>query len=419
MPIRVRPPLRAVAEPPLTATAMPRRRALLTQGAAALGTLLLAPTGLMALGGLGGCAAGPEASPTLLLRDGLFAPVVLPIGRADIFALSEPMRRFAATRLLGPDAPRDRRRALVQALYDPQGLLLGYDATQTRSAAGTFEQRAGNCLSLVIMTAAFARHLDLPVRFQSVHAQAEYNRSGDLFLVAGHVNIVVGHSVRRLSSEEIQWLTIDFLPQADLANQQSDPIDENTIVAMFMNNRAAEALTEGRLDEAYAWSREAVLQHPRFTAAINTLAVIYTRAGHLAAAEQTLRHAVARAPRDVTVLANLVHLLQRQGRAAEAAPWAAQLARLQPEPPFWWLDRAREALAQGDTDRALTLLQRELRRQPSQHEVHFELARTYAARGNADGAMRHLSLARENSPTRALQGLYAGKIDRLRAARMQ
>ena len=398
---------------PVPPAACESRRALLSAAAAAA-TALLGPFAL------GGCASVPPPDPSPLLRDELFAPLpALPIGREQLFALSEPMRRYAEARLLGPEAPRDRRRALVQALYDPQGLLLGYDATQTRPAAATFEQRAGNCLSLVIMTAAFARHLELPVRFQSVRAEAEYSRSGDLFLVAGHVNIVVGHDGRRLLSEDVQWLTIDFLPQVDLRNQRADPIDESTIVAMFMNNRAAEALTEGRLAEAYAWARQAVLQDVRFSAAVNTLAVIYTRTGHPAAAEQALRHALAESPRDVTALANLVHLLQRQGRTDDAAPWAERLARLQPEPPFWWLDRAREALQRGDTDSALALLRRELRHQPSQHEVHFELARTYAVRGDVDGAMRHLSLARENSPTRALRGLYAGKLDRLRAARMQ
>lgn len=413
MPACVRNEALSAAARPARAGLAPARRTLLAGGASGALALLLGSTGL------GGCAAVPAADPAPLLRDDLFPPVALPVGRADLFALSDAMRRYAATHLLGPQAPRDRRRALVQALYDPQGLLLAYDATQTRSAAETHAQRAGNCLSLVIMTAAFAHHLELPVRYQRVHAEAEYSRSGDLYLVAGHVNVVVGHDGRRSPGDDAQWLTIDFLPQVDLRNQRADPIDEGTIVAMFMNNRAAEALTEGRLAEAYAWSRQAVQQDPRFVAAVNTLAVIYLRAGHPVPAEQALRHALAREPGDANVLANLVHLLKRLGRDAEAAPWETRLARLQSEPPFWWLDRAREALARGDTDSALSLLRRELRRQPVQHEVHFELARTYAARGDPDGALRHLALARENSPTPALRGLYAGKIDRLRAARMQ
>jgi transglutaminase-like putative cysteine protease len=55
----------------------------------------------------------------------------------------------------------------VQALYQPDQIRLEYDAAVTRNAAQAFEARTGNCLSLVIMTAALARELGLTVRYQS------------------------------------------------------------------------------------------------------------------------------------------------------------------------------------------------------------------------------------------------------------
>jgi hypothetical protein len=42
--------------------------------------------------------------------------------------------------------------------------MIEYDSTVTRTAAQTYAARAGNCLSLVIMTAAFAEELGLRVR---------------------------------------------------------------------------------------------------------------------------------------------------------------------------------------------------------------------------------------------------------------
>ena len=56
--------------------------------------------------------------------------------------------------------------ACMHALYDPRELQLDYDATYTGTAAETYAARKGNCLSLVIMTAAFARELGMTVRFQ-------------------------------------------------------------------------------------------------------------------------------------------------------------------------------------------------------------------------------------------------------------
>ena len=71
-----------------------------------------------------------------------------------------------------------------------------------------------------------------------------------------------------------------------------------TVVAMFMNNRAAEHLTARQHDAAGAWARAAVLQEPGFLAAVNTLAIVCLRSGHLPEAEAALRHVLARAPND-------------------------------------------------------------------------------------------------------------------------
>ena len=63
-------------------------------------------------------------------------------------------------------------------------------------------------------------------------------------------------------------------------------IDERTVVAMFMNNRAVEALVQGRTNDAYAWAREAMRHDPSFIGAHNTLGTVYLRIGALAQASQ-------------------------------------------------------------------------------------------------------------------------------------
>ena len=58
-------------------------------------------------------------------------------------------------------------------------------------------------------------------------------------------------------------------------------IEEKTILAMYMNNRAAESLAGGRIDDAYWFARAAVLQDPDFMTPYNTLGVVYQRHGNL------------------------------------------------------------------------------------------------------------------------------------------
>jgi tetratricopeptide (TPR) repeat protein len=373
---------------------------------------------------LAACASAPKAvDASSLLHDELFqAPAEAP-DAAAVFAMSPAMQRYAEATLLHLPSVRDTRRALVSALYEPgaTGLGLGYDAETTRNAAQAFEARAGNCLSLVIMTASFAKYLGMPVSYQTVVVDDTFSRSQEMLFVNGHVNLVLGRMKHRarLGDADPDFLTIDFLPAEQLRGQQTLGIDESTIVAMYMNNRAAEALAAGQINTSYAWARQAVLQDGQFLAGINTLGVVYLRAGHWGHAERALRHVLSRQADHTSALANLAHVLAHQGRDAEAHALRTRLDRAQPQVPFVFLDRARLAIDARDYRQARDLLKQELRLQPYQSEVHFWLAVAHWRLGEPERAASHLSLAVENSTTRQSQALYAAKLALLRAQRLQ
>ncbi len=371
---------------------------------------------------LAGCGTPHNGSPAALglLHDQHFQTVSLPIQADEVLALSPEMRRFANEELVPPGTNGDPRQLLIEAMYrsrdDPRpgNLSLLYQAEATRTAAQTFEARAGNCLSLVLMTASFARHLGIPVRFQAVRVDDSFTRSGHLLLAAGHVNLALGRAgAVLLGSQGMQWTTVDFLPQADLQRQRTQVLPTATVLAMYMNNRAADALVAGRLDESYAWVREALRQDPEFLAGVNTLAVVYLERGLRPQAEQALEHVLERAPSNHAALSNLLGLLEAEGRAADAHVVAQRLARLQDHPPYHFHDLGRAALAQGDAALARDHFKRELRRQPWQHESHHGLAMAYAALGDAARAAEHLALARDYGGNPAMQQLYAAKLARL------
>lgn len=373
---------------------------------------------------LGGCAQPPRTvAVEQLPQDHLFLATreaAIAATEADrLLEMSEPMRLYAERVLRDPGVWRDRRQALIDALYFKHGLQLAYDAEATRTAAEAFEARAGNCLSLVLMTAAFAKHLQLPVAYQQVLIDDEFSRAGDLFFVTGHVNVMLGRHGAPPKGDDAQWLTIDFLPQSELRGQRTVALDDRTLVAMFLNNRSAEALSRGQLTTAYWYARTALQRDPHFAAAANTLGVIYQRAGHLEAAERALRFVIEREPKSASAWANLARLLRARGRTEEADAAAARLAALEPHSPFHFFELGRAALREGDPARARDLLKRELRLQPQQHEVHFWLAQAYAALGDVPAAARHLGFAAENSPTRQSRAIYAGKLERLRSVMQQ
>jgi tetratricopeptide (TPR) repeat protein len=375
------------------------------------------PLLLLLLVGCATRAPGPElAPPVQLLQDALYAPAENVPSAEAVFALSPAMLDYAQTQLASAHRQSDPRMALLDALYKRNGLQLSYDASRTRNAAEAFEAREGNCLSLVLMTASFARHLSLPVSYQVVLTDEYFSRSGNLVMNSQHVNLVLGPTPPRVNTVRSaeDTLTVDFLPASELRGQRTRSLPERTLVAMYFNNRAAEWLALGQTNKAYWWARQALLHDPGYSNAANTLGVIYLRAGQLQAAEAALRHVLDNGVERLNALANLVPLLQRQQRHAEADSLAQELARLQPVPPFQRLQEGQQAMNAGRYEQALALFQQELRLQPYQDEVHFWAAQAAWRLGRFSEAARHMARASEYSTTRDKQERYSAKLEQLR-----
>jgi Tfp pilus assembly protein PilF len=366
---------------------------------------------------LSGCAATSVEPPRpQFFKDALFAPPRERIDPAEVFAASPAMRRYLRVEIRDQLESRGRQQGLFDALYSRNQLRLDYDSAVTRTAREAFDARAGNCLSLVLMTAALAKELGLEVRYQRVFADDAWSRVGELHVASSHVNVTLGRKSgdpRALFSER-NLLTIDFMQTRRGRPYRAFAIREATVVAMYMNNRAAEALAAGRVDDAYWWARAAVGQAPAFFAAWNTLGVIYRHRGHLREAEAVLSYILEREPANTSAMSNLALVLGESGHPREAAALSERLARLEPVPPFHWLERGMAAMRAGDYAAARDFFTREIERDAAYHEFHFWLAAAHAALGDSAAARRQLALAMENSTTRGEREMYAAKLGRIR-----
>lgn len=370
---------------------------------------------------LSACAATPDRRiqpADTLFRDELFVPPSQPIVAADIFALSEPMQRYLKNEIAGQLRVLGPQHGLISALYQKEQLKLQYDSSMTRNASEAFDARAGNCLSLVIMTAAFAKAVGLQVRFQSAYLEETWNRSGDLLVRSGHVNVTLD---RRMSESlgPSTSLTIDFLPQENLRGLRSHQIEEDTIVAMYMNNKAVEALANGRADDAYAWARQAILRDPEFLGSHNTLGVIYMRRGDLAQATKVFSYLLERDPVNARAMSNLAQVLAREGRMAESEVLLQRLAKIEPIGPFHYFNLGMAAMEQQKFREARDLFAKEVARADYQSEFHFWLAVANYKLGDVEPARKHMKQALANSLSRKDQDLYAAKLAWLQTHREQ
>ena len=76
------------------------------------------------------------------------------------FAAGRWRRRCACTARAGADLGDEQPARVSSSITTPHA---------RARRAKPCEARTGNCLSLVLMTAVFARHLNLPVRYNSVY----------------------------------------------------------------------------------------------------------------------------------------------------------------------------------------------------------------------------------------------------------
>lgn len=356
-------------------------------------------------------------APDGILHDELFAAPARPVDSSQVFALSDAMKTYLRDEIATQQS-KGPRQVLIDAVSQGQ-LRLEYDSVMTRNAAEAFDAKAGNCLSLVIMTAAFAKAMNIEVQYNSALFGDQWSRDSNVYFLNGHVNVTLGKRPQdpRVLYDQAELMTVDFLPGSDIRWLRTTPVGEETILAMFMNNRAAEALVRGKLDDAYWFAREGIRQNPEYWAVYNTLGVVYLRDGRPELAEPVFRRVLQSDPSNTRALANLALTLGRLGREADAAAVDKQLARVEGEAPFHNFNAGLAAMEAGDFGAARTLFRREVRGAPEYHEFHFWLGLSELRLGNIDEARSEFSLALEASSTPRDHDLYASKLARLQTLR--
>jgi tetratricopeptide (TPR) repeat protein len=354
-----------------------------------------------------------------LFDDHAFAAPSVVIDPKQVFALDDTMRQYLHEQMGRELQLKGPRQALFDALYQAGQLKLDYDAAMTRNAREAFAARSGNCLSLVILTAAMAKELGIPVQYQNVFIEDSWSRDADLTYYDGHVNVSLASPrqvgrIANMGQVDGGVMTIDFVSPDALKGRRARVVSEDTIIAMYLNNRSAESLARGQVDDAYWWVRAALRQDPRFYAAYNTLAVVYRRHGDNAHAERLLAGLLAQEPDNVITLTNMVLVQRDLGHAQEAAVLEKHLKEIQPFPPFFFFDQGVAAMKAGEFAKARDLFAREVQRAGHYHEFQFWLAVAELRLGDMRSARTHLELALENSTTADSHDLYAAKLSHLK-----
>jgi Flp pilus assembly protein TadD len=367
-----------------------------------------ASTALIAVLSLAGCATLPasEAARQVTEADLLSGrainapPYVQPDSQPLV--LDADMLRFLAQSVPPGDDNR-RMRMLMKAILTDAGIRLEYDE-RTRTAAGAFHDRLGNCMSFTSLFVAMARQIGLRASFQEVDVPPDWSLRDGAWVLSRHVNAHVRISA---SVEHV----VDFNMAEFRAGFPRRVISDERALAHFHNNLGVERLQAGERMEAWRHLRAAVAADPAFTPAWTSLGTLYWRAGRVAEAEASYLQALRVDATETVALSNLAGLHRSRRDAAAAAWFERRVQQHRRQNPYYRAWLAQQAYERGDDAGALAQLRAAIRIRPQEETFHSLQGMVYARLGDRPAASAAFARARDLAADEQREGTYVRKLE--------
>lgn len=333
----------------------------------------------------------------------------------DIFVL--PASTKQQLRQLSPlhTDVSSRTKAIVGYILKLADNDLSYENAATLTAAQTLETGSANCLSLAILAYSIANELGLDAVFQDVHIPEYWTSRNNATWLNGHINLRIRKGfVPDATTGTILLgsdIIVDFDPYTLKKQFPSSIVGKNRIIAMFFNNKAAEAYAEQNVAKAYYYYQQSVAADPAFPVTWSNLAVLYRQQGFESHALQAYQYSLTLSPDSLNTKANLAVLYRSQGLEAKAERLEQQVAMQRRKNPYYFLMLGDEFLRELEFDDAKKNYLRALRLDQNTHEAYFGLAKVYFAQQQPDMASYYLGKAHSNAPSETDKKRYRAKMD--------
>ncbi len=367
---------------------------------------------------LSACSAMPPSRPDAALPDdaellsgqALFgAPVSADeIPEADLRGLDDDMREFVDRAVSGAWSGETRLRQLLRAMLGSGLFELDYEGELTLTARETFHARAGNCLAFTNLFVALAREASLEAFYQEVDVPAMWSGDADYSLLIQHVNVLVRET-------PAGWQTprehvVDFnLPSYRGAYPQR-LIGDQRVDALFYNNLGVEALRAGDHRSAFVYLLKALRQDPGTAAAWGNLGVLYLRNDLAEHAESAFHRALHAERGNKPAMSNLAKLYESRGETELAEAYRARIRRHNARNPYYQLQLAERAYAEGRVEDGLDAINHAIRLNADEHRFHYMRALLLAQAGRFDASRASLERARDTAVVAQVQAAYERKL---------
>jgi Tfp pilus assembly protein PilF len=268
---------------------------------------------------------------------------------------------------------------------------------KTYNAEKTMRLNSGNCMSLAILTTAYAKLLGLDFSYRKVNTIPVFQRENNLILSSSHVQTIIYDADFIEDPNEIYiqkpGVVIDYFP--DTNNRVGMSFGESTFTSMYYRNLAAGALVDNELAKAFTLAEIAHDFDQRNVEAINLLAVIHRRAGDDFSAEMIYQAGFEIEKSSLALMSNYIMLLRKQKRYEEASIYQNKLDDLDDPNPYHWLEQAYMAEKYQRTNKAVYYYQKALKSAPYLNQAYMGLYKIFREKGHILKAKSMLSKALE------------------------
>ena len=330
----------------------------------------------------------------------------------DIFYLDDDAKQFVKNALNNIYDPVEQVRALVETIFSHSKFNLLYDGNANTIASETFKNRAANCLSMSIMTYALAQEAGLGVNFQQVDIPEYWTRRDGYSLLNGHINLrLLPKAEPNVYQFQVQGYQVDFDPQPARQHFPKRIVTKKTVLAMFYNNKGAEALVEHRYVEAYAYFRQAIKVDESFGSSLVNLGLLYRINGYYPQAQSAYEYALSLDSSSLTAMENLAYLFSVTDRQEAANDLLRKVERKRADNPYYFVNLGETELELGNNELALSYFKKALSLAKRQHEIYFGLARVYFQLGEVALTEHYLQLAKDYAKNIRDEARYQSKLN--------
>jgi len=332
----------------------------------------------------------------------------------DIMALDTEMREWVAATIADTPYDGSKLKKLIVAMIESGLLDLDYESTANTTAIDTFHNKTGNCLSFSILFTALARKAGLEANFQLVQVPPIYSSNNDLVMLNNHINVVVDGIQEGANFTRRQ--VVDFNTADYGGDYEMRRVPDDYVLALFQNNLAVEAISDGSMSLAFAHLSQAIANEPDIPELWVNLGVFYARHAQYDLAIQSYNQALTVRSSYRPAMTNLANLYQLTGEFELAAKFRKRVAHYQNLNPYYHFSLAREAYEKSEYELALEELRKAISRKDDEHQFYYLQGLTRLQLADAEGAARSFKLAREATQREDLIKAYNHKLERLQLA---